>query len=295
MKFGDDDNVNSSVEDRRGWTPMHYGAGAGGLGIVGVVVVLIVRALGGDVTVDDGSGASTSTEHTTSGNAPENTTGATPTAGESCKGASSLADQGKFVACVETNVQNFWRKKLSGYEDASLVLYRDETSSGCGAANSAVGPFYCPLDGKVYLDLGFFDELHRRFGAKGGDFAEAYVVAHEYGHHVQDIVGTMQKVERAEKHSPQDANAWSVKLELQADCYAGVWGHEANAEGKLEPGEVGQALDAASSVGDDRIQKRIRGRVNPESFTHGSAAERMKWFEAGMDSGDMRSCDRIFD
>ncbi|MGH7329725.1 MAG: KPN_02809 family neutral zinc metallopeptidase, partial [Polyangiaceae bacterium] len=267
-------------------------AGAGGIGLAGVVVVLLIRALGGEVQiVDDRTGVPTSVDQTTSGN----TTRATPTAGESCKGASSLADQGKFVACVETNVQNFWRNELPGYEDSALVLYRDDTPSGCGEANSAVGPFYCPLDGKVYLDLGFFDELHRRFGAKGGDFAEAYVVAHEYGHHVQDIVGTMQKVERAERHSPADANAWSVKLELQADCYAGVWGHEANVEGKLEPGEVGQALDAASSVGDDRIQKRIRGRANPESFTHGSAADRMKWFRTGMDSGDMKSCDAIFD
>lgn len=294
MKFGDDDNVNSSVEDRRGWTPMHYSAGAGGLGIVGVVVVLLVRALGGDVTVDDGSGSATSTDQTTSGNAAGNT-GATPTAGESCKGASSQVDQGKFVACVETNVQNFWRKKMNGYEDVSLVLFRDETSTGCGEASSAVGPFYCPLDRKVYLDLGFFDELHRRFGAKGGDFAEAYVVAHEYGHHVQDLLGTMEKVHEQENRSRADANAWSVKLELQADCYAGVWGHEANAEGKLEPGEVGEALDAASAVGDDRIQRRVRGRVNPETFTHGSAADRMKWFQAGMDSGDMKSCDKIFD
>lgn len=294
MKFGDDDHVNSSVEDRRGWGPMHYGAaGAGGLGLIGAVVVLLVRALGGDVTVDDGSGAPTSTEQTTGANA--NTTGATPTAGESCKGASSLADQGKFVACVETNVQKFWRGKLSGYEDSPLVLFRDETSTGCGAASSAVGPFYCPLDRKVYLDLGFFDELHRRFGAKGGDFAEAYVVAHEYGHHVQDLLGTMDKVHDAENRSRGDVNAWSVKLELQADCYAGVWGHEANAEGKLEPGEVGEALDAASAVGDDRIQKRVRGRVNPETFTHGSAADRMKWFQAGMDSGDMKACDRVFD
>ncbi|MEO8875362.1 MAG: neutral zinc metallopeptidase [Polyangiaceae bacterium] len=293
MKFGSDDNVNSSVEDRRGWGPMHYGAGVGGLGLVGTVVVLVIRALGGDVSVDNGAGAPSSDQTTGAGNAA--TTGASPSAGQSCAGASSSADQAKFVACVETDVQNFWTKKLSSYEPSKLVLFRSATPTGCGDATTTTGPFYCPADKKVYLDLGFFEELHSRFGAKGGDFAEAYVVAHEYGHHVQDLLGTSDKVTAAERRSPRDANAWSVKLELQADCYAGVWGHAANAKGMLEPGELSEALDAAAAVGDDRIQKEARGRVNPESFTHGSAADRQKWFSTGMTSGDPHSCDGLFD
>jgi len=296
MKFGSDDNVDASVEDRRGWGPMHYGAGAGGLGLVGFVAVMIIRALGGDVTVDDGSGATTSSDQGAGANAANAANnGATPSAGQSCAGASSSTDQAKFIACVETNVQSFWSKQLKNYEPSKLVLFREATQTGCGDATADVGPFYCPVDKKVYLDLGFFDELHRRFGAKGGDFAEAYVVAHEYGHHIQDLLGTMDKVQAAEKRSPRDANSWSVKLELQADCYAGIWGHAANAKGMLEPGELGEALDAAAAVGDDRIQKQARGRVNPETFTHGSAADRQKWFQTGMSSGDPKACDGLFD
>jgi uncharacterized protein len=171
------------------------------------------------------------------------------------------------------------------------VLFSDATPSGCGTASAATGPFYCPRDGKVYLDLGFFEELRRRFHAHGGDFAEAYVVAHEYGHHIQDLLGVERKVRMAEQRAPGQANAYSVKLELQADCFAGVWGHAAYEKGTVSSGEVAQALDAAAAVGDDRIQKEVEGRVRPETFTHGSAAERQRWFSTGMQSGNPDACD----
>lgn len=207
----------------------------------------------------------------------------------------SGTDQAKFIACVETNVQAFWGRELAQtgttYHPAKLVLFTDATSSGCGEASASSGPFYCPPDQKVYLDLGFFDDLHRRFHAKGGDFAEAYIIAHEYGHHVQKLVGIEGRMREAQRARPSERNALSVRLELQADCYAGVWGHSAYEKGKVAADEIAQALDAAASVGDDRIQKQVRGRVTPETFTHGSAAERQRWFERGMSSGDPKQCD----
>jgi hypothetical protein len=172
-----------------------------------------------------------------------------------------------------------------------MVLFTQATQSGCGTASAATGPFYCPLDGKVYLDLGFFRELQGRFHARGGDFAQAYVVAHEYGHHVQALLGIERKVRMAQRQDREERNALSVRLELQADCFAGVWGHSAYEKGTVSKSEVADALDAAAAVGDDRIQKEVQGRVNPETFTHGSAAERQRWFQTGMSSGDLRACD----
>jgi uncharacterized protein len=162
--------------------------------------------------------------------------------------------------------------------------------SGCGTAQTAMGPFYCPADEKVYIDLGFYKELKDRFGASG-DFAEAYVIAHELGHHVQNQLGISGKVEKAQQQDPDGAKALSVRLELQADCLAGVWGHSTQQRNILEAGDVDEALNAAASVGDDRIQKQTTGRVNPETWTHGSAAERSRWFKAGFDSGKIESCD----
>jgi len=290
MRFGSDDDADSSqVEDRRGSSfggPMIIGGG--GLGIVGVIAYVLIRLLGGDVQTDDGSGYQPAPSASPS--VPEN-----QQLGGSCQGVTSESDPAKFISCVVSNVQRFWGRELprhgAGYTPAHLVLFTQATPSGCGTASSATGPFYCPRDGKVYLDLGFFRELSQRFGARGGDFAQAYVVAHEYGHHIQDLLGIERKMRMAQEEDRSQRNALSVKLELQADCFAGVWGHAAYEKGTVSRGEIAQALDAAAAVGDDRIQKEVQGRVNPESFTHGSAAERQRWFEAGMSSGNLDACD----
>lgn len=200
----------------------------------------------------------------------------------------------QFVSFVLDDVQNTWTqiftKEGQTYQRAKLVLFREGVRSGCGFAQTEMGPFYCPADQKVYIDLGFYKELRDRFGASG-DFAEAYVIAHELGHHVQNQLGISGKVEKAQQQDPDQAKALSVRLELQADCMAGVWGNSTQQRNVLEAGDVDEALNAAAAVGDDRIQKQTTGRVNPESWTHGSAAERSRWFKAGFDSGKIESCD----
>lgn len=291
MRFGRDDDADSGqVEDRRGISGGGLALGGGGLGIAGVIIYVVIRLLGGNVTVDTGGAPSPSTAPAAPDNAQNDRLGG------SCQGVSSEGDPAKFISCVVSNVQRFWARELPrmtgrAYEPAHLVLFSQATSSGCGTASAATGPFYCPLDGKVYLDLGFFRELTRRFHARGGDFAQAYVVAHEYGHHVQDLLGIERKVRIAEQRDRAARNALSVKLELQADCFAGVWGRAAYEHGNVARSEIAQALDAAAAVGDDRIQEEVQGRVTPETFTHGSAAERQRWFEAGMRSGDVGACD----
>ena len=203
-----------------------------------------------------------------------------------------------FVDAVAGDVQETWQRVLgSRYERTKVVLFRDQIQSACGFAQSATGPFYCPSDHKVYLDLEFFDELQRRFGAPG-DFAQAYVLAHEFGHHIQALTGTESQMRQAQRSDPGAANALSVRLELQADCYAGVWGHSAAqpgraAQGKveLESGDAEEGLRAAAAIGDDRLQKMATGRVMPERFTHGSSQQRVSWFTRGFESGDSRACD----
>jgi hypothetical protein len=175
------------------------------------------------------------------------------------------------------------------WHDAKLVLFRNATQTGCGIGQTAMGPFYCPLDQKIYIDLGFYDELRSRFGAPG-DFAQAYVLTHELGHHVQHLLGIDDRVRRAQIENPDQANALSVRLELQADCFAGIWAHETQREQMLEPGDVEEALNAASSVGDDRIQRAATGHVNADTFTHGTAVQRAMWFRRGFDSGNPKEC-----
>ncbi len=200
----------------------------------------------------------------------------------------------QFVSFVLDDTQSTWDKLLpqqaaTPYRHAKLVLFRDSTPTACGGAESATGPFYCPGDEKVYIDLGFYDELKRRFGAPG-EFAQAYVLAHEIGHHVQKLIGVESKVRRFQSQNPGSANAASVQLELQADCFAGVWAHSTQQRGLLEAGDVQSALGAAAAVGDDHIQQMTRGRVQPETFTHGSSEQRMNWFNKGLNSGSISAC-----
>jgi uncharacterized protein len=200
----------------------------------------------------------------------------------------------EYVSFVLDDAQKTWTDLLpqqtgTQYRHAKLVLFRDATESGCGNAQSATGPFYCPEDEKVYIDLGFFDELNRRFGAPG-QFAQAYVLAHELGHHIQKLTGIEGKVHQLQEQNSREVNPLSVKLELQADCFAGIWAHTTQQRGLLEKGDVESALGAASAVGDDRLQKMSTGRVSPESFTHGSSEQRMHWFNAGLSNGTITAC-----
>jgi predicted metalloprotease len=200
----------------------------------------------------------------------------------------------QFVSFVLDDTQSNWEQILpqqasKPYRHAKLVLFRNYTQSGCGSAESATGPFYCPGDEKVYIDLGFYDELKERFGAPG-QFAQAYVLAHEVGHHVQKLVGIESRVRRLAEQNPRERNALSVRMELQADCFAGIWAHSTQQRGLLESGDVESALGAAAAVGDDRLQKMATGHVSPETFTHGSSRQRMSWFRKGLDGGSMAAC-----
>jgi predicted metalloprotease len=199
----------------------------------------------------------------------------------------------EFVSFVIDDVQGTWEKMfpLAGknYRRAKLVLFTDTVRSGCGFAESAMGPFYCPGDEKVYVDLGFYRELRSRFGAPG-DFAQAYVIAHEFGHHVQNVLGLSDRVRELQQRHPEQANQLSVLLELQADCFAGIWAHSTEQRDILERGDVEEGIGAAAAVGDDRIQKQAGARVNPETWTHGSAQQRVEWFQRGMKSGSVADC-----
>lgn len=266
----------SNLEDRRSSGGLGRGLGIGGTVVVLALSLIFGRNLFSDLGVEPGIGAS----------------GAPMTAADSAAEEPAIL----FMSFLLDDVQKTWAQTLprygTDYRPARLAIFRNSTSSGCGPAQSAMGPFYCPLDERVYLDLGFFEELKRRFGASG-DFAQAYVLAHELGHHVQHVLGTDARVRQAQESNPGQANELSVRLELQADCYAGVWANSTDQRQLLERGDVDEALGAASAVGDDRIQQRTTGRVNVDSFTHGSAAQRSEWFKRGFASGDPRSCSTL--
>jgi len=256
----------------------------GGLGLGGVLILLVLSLVFGQnffALLDRGDTVSTGP----GGGGP-----AAPPR-KASPAEEQLAD---FVSFVLDDVQNTWARELPRlgreYERAHLVLFTDATRSGCGFAESASGPFYCPEDRNVYIDLGFYRELSSRFGAPG-DFAQAYVLAHEVGHHVQNQLGVTERVRSGQGARPERAGALSVRLELQADCLAGVWAHSTNERRLLEEGDVEEALGAASAVGDDRIQKQAGGRVNPETWTHGSARQRAGWFRRGLETGRVQDCD----
>ncbi|MBK6306293.1 MAG: zinc metallopeptidase [Gemmatimonadetes bacterium] len=258
------------------------GFGGGKLGLGGIVILLILSAVFKQDFLGLAGGGATAVQPAPSAEAaPINDPQEEPLV--------------LMVSAVLDSTQSMWSRVLpelgAEYRDAKLVLFRDATETACGYGQSATGPFYCPGDEKVYIDLAFFQELRDRFKAPG-DFAQAYVLAHEIGHHVQNILGTSGKVHRAQQRaSESEGNALSVRLELQADCYAGVWAATAARQGILEAGDVEEGLGAASAVGDDRLQKMATGRVSPESWTHGSSAQRMEWFRRGFDGGDARRCD----
>jgi uncharacterized protein len=274
--------LSTDVEDRRGSSGGGFGFGRGPtIGCGGAIILLVLSLLTGKnfFALFDGSG----------GGDPGTTQTAAPT-----NESPEERQRAEFISDALDDSQNTWEKVFQAegmqYQRAKLVLFRDLTPSACGTGQAASGPFYCPSDGKVYLDLSFFDELDRRFGAPG-DFAQAYVVAHEIGHHVQNLVGTSDRVHEAMQSDRGNANEYSVRLELQADCYAGIWAASAQQRGVLETGDVEEGLGAASAVGDDRIQEMSGRGVNPDAFTHGSAAQRAEWFTRGLKSGRIRDCD----
>ncbi|RZJ92942.1 MAG: flagellar biosynthesis protein FlgM [Brevundimonas sp.] len=204
---------------------------------------------------------------------------------------------GRFVDVVGTNINDVWKTQLQGYTPPKVVIYSQGTGTGCGFGQAAMGPFYCPTDSTVYLDLAFWQEMESKLGASGADFARAYVIAHEFGHHVQTLTGASQEVQQAQQRArgEAEANQYSVALELQADCYAGVWAAHAaqvsNGEVALEAGDLEEGLKTANAIGDDTLQQRGGGRISPENFTHGSSAQRVEWLRRGYQSGDPASCD----
>jgi len=305
MQFNDRANLDTSqVEDRRGGGGFSAGrgitVGGGGLGLVVALVMAVVfgvNPFGGSDGgyVDTGNGNSYGNPYGDS--ADQIGGGRADSAGNLAQDCRTGADANSREDCrivgYVNSIQQYWTdyfaKQGQQYRPAKTTLFTDATNTGCGSATSEVGPFYCNEDEHVYIDLGFYDELRQKFGAKGGPFAEAYVLAHEYGHHIQDVTGTLAQ----RQGNDRGAQSSSVRTELQADCYAGVWGRNAAETGFLTPpsdADIADGLNAAAAIGDDRLQKEFRGRVNPESWTHGSSEQRQHWFTVGYQSGDPDAC-----
>ena len=285
MKFDENAQLDTSqIDDVRGRGRLSALPGGGvalggGMGVIGLIIALLM----GVNPLSGGGESSYLSDEEASNLATECQTGADANRQADCR-----------IVGIVNSVQAFWSDEFSlegrGYDPAQTRFFSGSVQTGCGPATSDVGPFYCPADSFVYLDLGFFNELRTQFGARGGPFAEAYVVAHEYGHHVQDLLGTMSRVRQGVSGPTSD----SVRLELQADCFAGVWAKNALATGyitELTEADIADGLDAAAAVGDDRIQQEMQGRVSPESWTHGSSEERQRWFTIGLQQGDMNGCD----
>jgi uncharacterized protein len=275
--------LSDDVEDRRGSSGGGGGFGGGGLGIVGFIILAIISLLTGRNYIGSYLSGHAAPPQTSSGYSRP-ATSASPQEQRSAQ----------LISFVLDDVQRTWTTLLPeqthrNYRHAKLVLFRNYTQSGCGVAQSQTGPFYCPADEKVYIDLSFWDEL-RRLGGSNADFAQAYVVAHELGHHVQNILGIEQQVQRLSGQNPGEKNKLSVDLELQADCLAGVWAHSSEQRKIIDTADIAAGLQAAAAVGDDHIQKMERGAVSPESFTHGSSAQRVGWFKQGLQQGTVAAC-----
>lgn len=271
--------------------PILGGPGFGGrhIGLGGLLLLILLSFVFRDALFNSGSPPATQPI------SPSNS------ASRSVGGGGSDAGEDKeveFVSFVLDDVQKTWEQVLPQagvpYRHAKLVLFRDYTTSACGPAQSATGPFYCPADEKVYVDLGFFDELANRLGAPG-EFGQAYVIAHELGHHVQNLIGIESKVSRLRQANPSVSNPLSVRLELQADCLAGIWGHSTQQRKIIDQSDITAGMNAVAAVGDDRLQRMAKGHVSPETFTHGSSAERSQWFQRGLESGDISSCNTFAD
>ncbi|MGV9596003.1 KPN_02809 family neutral zinc metallopeptidase [Streptosporangium sandarakinum] len=279
MDFKDDAQLDTSqVESggRGGFPGGGIAVGGGAAGIIALIVALIFGVNPGNIT----GGDDPAPVNPSSNLASECKTGQDADQNEQCR-----------IVGVVNSIQDYWPEVVQNYTPAKTVMFSGQVNTGCGAADASVGPFYCPADQRVYLDLSFFDELQSRFGAKGGPFAQAYVVGHEYGHHVQNLLGTNGKAE-GDRQGPESG---SVRLELQADCYSGAWAKNAYKTGlfakPFSQTDIEEAISAASAVGDDSIQKRTQGRIDPEGFTHGTSAQRVKWFTTGYESGDPNKCD----
>ena len=276
-----------NVDDVRGQR-VSRGGGVVGIGGTGLVIIVVLALLTGQNPLDLLGQIASQQQGGPVASQPN---------GEPYRESAGDQEQRQFVSVVLADTEDVWNQTFRAdlgrtYEEPRLVLFSGGIDSGCGFAQAAVGPFYCPADHKVYIDLSFYDELQRRFGAPG-DFAQAYVIAHEVGHHVQNLLGISEKVQNAQRRAGRDAaNELSVRLELQADCLAGVWAHQTERQKTvLERGDVEEAIGAAAAVGDDRIQMKTQGYVVPDSFTHGSAEQRVRWFKRGFESGSIDSCD----